>query len=254
MATQDHSTRNDFYVYALFRENGVPFYIGKGRRDRWAAHTIEARLGRRGHRFNIIRDLLARGIDMPRVKLHEGLTEAVAHEYEIILIKAIGRGRGKLLVNQTDGGDGSSGCFPSPETRAKLSKAHRGKKRKPESIEKVAAAHRGRKRPPETCAKISARALLRAPALRAAMIARNANRSAADIAKSVAAMRGSQTPESIEKTAAKNRGKKRSPETRARQSAAAIGRKQTQEHIRNRVEARLVADARRRAEVLLLKA
>lgn len=116
------------------------------------------------------------------------------------------------------------------------------------AIEKVAASHRGRKRSPETCAKISARALLRAPELRAAMITRNANRSAADIAKCVAAMRGSQTPESIEKTAAKNRGKPRSAETKAKQSAAALGRKQSPEHIKNRADARRAANALRRAE------
>ena len=56
--------------------------------------------------------------------------------------------------NHTDGGD--NGFTMSPETRAKLSAAGRGRKHSPESRAKMAAAHRGVKRSPETIAKMSA--------------------------------------------------------------------------------------------------
>jgi hypothetical protein len=129
-----HSTLSHFYVYALFRESGVPLYIGKGCGDRWLHHEKRARNGVGGYKHEIIRGMQARGLEVIKVKLHEGLTEAVAHAYEVALIRAIGRGQAGPLVNLTDGGDGVSGFKHPP-----------GKKRSPEHVAKVAAARRGKK-------------------------------------------------------------------------------------------------------------
>jgi LEM-3-like GIY-YIG domain/NUMOD3 motif len=164
-------TRADFYVYALFRENGAPFYIGKGTGRRWEQHKTRAIAGEEGHRFNIIRSMVARGFDVPKVKLHEGLTEAMAHEYEVSLIAAIGREPGGPLVNMTDGGEGVSGLSPegyakwlaankgrkrSQEFRTRASMIQLGKRKSPEHVAKVAAVLRGRKLAAETIAKMSA--------------------------------------------------------------------------------------------------
>lgn len=137
---------NTFYVYALFRENGVPFYIGKGQGDRWLVHEYHARATkRRDARCSIIRRMQSAGRDVPKIKLHEGLTEATACAYEIALIAAIGRDNVGPLVNLTDGGEGKSGWVTSPETRAKIGAANRGRIRTPEAIEKTAVKLRGRK-------------------------------------------------------------------------------------------------------------
>ena len=211
----------DFYVYVLFRDDGRPFYVGKGHGDRWLDHERRARYGRKGHRFAIIRDLQARGVELAKVKLHEGLTEATANAYEVALIAAIGRVPHGPLVNLTDGGEGASGVKPSPEAIAKSAAARRGFKHSPEAIAKMAAAKRGGKQSlatrakrsgwkhtPEAVAKIKATHLGRkhSPETRAKMAA--------------AALGRKMSAEAIAKSAAANRGRKASPETRAKMAAA----------------------------------
>lgn len=184
-----------FYVYALFRENGVPFYIGKGRGPRMTGHIRQAQAGHKGYRFNIIRKMLADGHEVPLLKIHEGLTEAVAHEYEIALIKAIGRRPAGPLVNETDGGQGVSGRIVTPEQRALMS-ARVKYWHTPEARAKAAATKRGRKHTPEA----------------------RANMSASKVGKK-------KSPEHVAKVIAANRGRRRSPEARAKMAAAKLGRK-----------------------------
>ena len=250
MATQPSSTHGDFYVYALLRgDTGQPFYVGKGKGKRWAFHEWEALSGARGHKCNTIRSMRSRGVAVIRAKLHEGLTEAVAHEYEVALIKAIGRRPTGPLVNLTDGGEGPSGLKHSPEAREKMAAAKRGRKLTPESIAKRSAAVRGIPRTPETVEKISAaqrgkRRRKMTPeeiGARSATV-RGSKRSAETRAKMSAAQRGrkmspesrakmsvshrglKQTPEHIAKAAAAHTGTKRTPEARAKMSAAALRR------------------------------
>jgi hypothetical protein len=219
MATRDPSTRSDFYVYALFRETGVPFYIGKGKGQRWTQHERDARNGARGYKATLIRSMQKRGIKIIKVKIHEGLTEVAAYGYEIALIKAIGWGGNGILLNRTDGGDGSPGLRGhkrSPETRAKMTASATGRKMSPESIAKSAAANRGRKH------------------------------SADHRAKSAAGLRGrAKSPEAIAKSAAARRGGKRTAETRAKMAAAKLGKKQTAEHIAKRLATQRAARERR---------
>jgi hypothetical protein len=99
---------NEYYVYTYLREDGTPYYIGKGKGGR-------AHLKRR------------KGVKPPRNKnlvkiLVDNLTEKEAWGWEIDLISILGRkdiGTG-CLRNKTDGGEGASGAVRSEEFKNKL--------------------------------------------------------------------------------------------------------------------------------------
>jgi hypothetical protein len=90
--------KTDFYTYAYLREDGTPYYIGKGRGYRaWAPHS---------------RCAAGRPSDPNRILLlKKNLTEKEAFRHERYMIAVLGRkdiGTG-LLRNMTQGGEGSSG-------------------------------------------------------------------------------------------------------------------------------------------------
>jgi hypothetical protein len=105
---------NCFYVYVLFRPDGRPCYVGKGKGKRWLRNERP----NNPHLRNIVRKAKQEGKELPRIKMRDGLTEAEAFELERIFIKAMGREPNGPLVNLTDGGEGAAN--PSPETRAKM--------------------------------------------------------------------------------------------------------------------------------------
>lgn len=167
--------RCDFYVYVIFRPNGVPCYVGKGQRHRWRQHA------RASHNKHLAKIYAKAGGDLPIVKLREGLTSEAACEVEIAFIRAIGRGKSGPLTNMTDGGEGLLGrpqsrehyvrvaarlkgvprpehvvdamrrakANVSPETRLKLSAAQTGKKASPETRAKQSAVKKGKPLSPE---------------------------------------------------------------------------------------------------------
>lgn len=164
-----------FYVYLIFRPNGIPCYVGKGKGRRSKIHATK---NTNPHLNSIYR--LNNG-ELPIVKIKEGLSEKEAFEIEKIFIRVIGREiHGGPLVNQTDGGEGVSGYKHTEETKlrmhswekghepwnkgnawdeetkAKMREAKLGTKQSPEHRAAIGAAHKGRKRPPETGAKITA--------------------------------------------------------------------------------------------------
>lgn len=191
---------HDFYIYVLFRENGIPFYLGKGRGNRWSAHEWPCMKNTTSRKASIIRNMHSRGFEVIKTKIHENLTEHTAHEYEIALINAIGRDNKGPLVNLTDGGDGVSGLRKTPESVEKTAAAHRGKKNSSEMRDKISTALRGRKFSPET------------------------------IEKNAAAHRGKKySPETREKIAKAVRGRIVSSETREKMSAWQRGRKMSPE-------------------------
>ena len=94
-------TKNIFYTYAWLRENGVPYYIGKGKgRRAW----------RKGHPKGRV------------LILKKDLSEREAFKHETYMISVFGRkdlGTG-VLVNFTDGGEGSSGYLHTEATKQKM--------------------------------------------------------------------------------------------------------------------------------------
>ena len=132
-----------FYIYAYLRTDGTPYYIGKGTGGRaWSKR---------------------RTIPLPTnlsniIIMENNLSDIGALALERRYIRWYGRkdnGTG-ILRNLTDGGDGKSGCdawnkgiATPPETKAKLSKALKGRP----------APNRGKSPSPETKAKLKAAAL-----------------------------------------------------------------------------------------------
>ena len=103
-----------FYTYMWLRENGTPYYVGKGKDNR--AYK------KKDHRH------------MPppainRIVFYIALDEADAFAMEELLVWYYGRkdlGTG-CLRNLTDGGEGPAGKKVSKETRTKQSQARLGK-------------------------------------------------------------------------------------------------------------------------------
>ncbi len=100
---------NNFYIYKYVRNDGTPYYIGKGHDNR----INEA------HRFPL-------PVKKRRIIIKSNLTESEAFDLEIELIALLGRkdqGTG-ILINLTDGGEGASGRTGfkhSDETKKKIS-------------------------------------------------------------------------------------------------------------------------------------
>ena len=137
-----------YYVYAYLRQDGTPYYVGKGQADRaWQKH--------RNHKVPA---------DDKIVILESNLTEIDAFRLEKEYIAKYGRkdlGTG-VLRNMTDGGDGIMGHKHSEETKKKIALArigkptNLGKKMSEEQKEKLRQANLGKKVSTKTGEKISA--------------------------------------------------------------------------------------------------
>jgi hypothetical protein len=104
----------NYYTYAYLREDGTPYYIGKGKDDR---------------AYKKGRGQIKPPKDKNRIIfLKQNLTEEEAFRHEKYMISIFGRkdlGNG-ILRNRTDGGEGASNVIRSEETRKKMSEAKMG--------------------------------------------------------------------------------------------------------------------------------
>ena len=161
--------KTNFYVYIVYRNDGTPCYVGKGQGHRYKHHFTHS------HNKWLRRIVTKYDHSISVKKVYENLTNAEASEYEVALIKQLGRadkGAGPL-VNFTDGGEGAVGHIWSQQARARIAAALTGRTRPPEviakmsaalkgrkpsayNIERLAVAHRGIPRSPEVRQKISA--------------------------------------------------------------------------------------------------
>jgi len=133
------SDSKNYYVYAFLREDGTPYYIGKGKDRRISDNRRNSRMPTDPSRI---------------VKLHEDLSEIEAFQKEKELIAFYGRkdlGTG-ILRNLTDGGEGRSN--PSPETREKLRKASTGRIVSEETRRKLSESNKGKIFPLESRKKM----------------------------------------------------------------------------------------------------
>jgi hypothetical protein len=104
-----------YYTYAYLREDGTPYYIGKGKGKRAYEKKHNAYVPSKNR----------------VLFLKQNLTEEEAFKHEIYMISVFGRkdlGVG-ILYNLTDGGDGPSGYIHSEESRKQMGDRRRGKKR-----------------------------------------------------------------------------------------------------------------------------
>ena len=136
---------NKYYTYAYLREDGTPYYIGKGKgcRINGKHHNIKVPPKER------------------RVHLKQNLTEAEAFRHEIYMISVFGRkdlGTG-ILRNRTDGGEGASGRVLSEEHKKKIGLSNRGKllgfKRTEEFKQKISKTTKGKEISAKTRKKLS---------------------------------------------------------------------------------------------------
>ena len=126
---------NRFYTYAYLREDGTPYYIGKGK-------------GRRAYSKNFVPP------EERILFLKKNLLEEDAYQHEAYMISVFGRkdlGTG-ILHNKTNGGDGTKGMLLTETQRNEISQRQLGeknhffgKKHTPETRKRMSKAQTGEK-------------------------------------------------------------------------------------------------------------
>lgn len=146
---------SNYYVYEYIDpKTNIPFYVGKGKNDRYLYHLKNLNDNTNLHKVNKIKKILSEGGE-PIIKLVKtGLTETQSFDFEKKLIEKYGRIdlENGSLVNLSDGGEGQSGWIPSGTYKAKMSELSKGcnngmfgKKHNEETKNKIREKSTGRK-------------------------------------------------------------------------------------------------------------
>ncbi len=131
-----------FYIYAYLRQDGSPYYIGKGKGKRaWSKHRNE--VSKPGKNKIII--------------MESNLTEVGAFALERFYIRWYGRkdNDSGILRNRTDGGEGRSGSPISENHRKRIIQSNKTRTITKEHRQKISESNRRRKLSEETRLKIS---------------------------------------------------------------------------------------------------
>lgn len=152
---------NRFLVYGLRDPRTQEIrYIGKSTKgpnrpkEHQAYGVVYAKADSHLHRNRWLRRLWEAGLKCEVVILQVCSSNDEVNHAEQTWI-AIGKAAG-TLTNVTDGGDGTWGRKPSPETLEKMRQANLGKTMSPEAREKLSRAHKGRIVSEDTRAKLRA--------------------------------------------------------------------------------------------------
>lgn len=178
------------YQYDNFLFTYEPFYVGKGKEERYLTHLQSTHLNKKSYKSNKIKKIIAEGYTMKKyIQKFDCATEEQAFELEKRLISLIGRYdlRKGPLTNLTDGGEGSSGHIcteqkreknriastgrvknitdktyeeffgeeKAKEIKEKQSRSHKGKKKSKEHAENIRKAKKGKSCSEETKRRIS---------------------------------------------------------------------------------------------------
>jgi hypothetical protein len=148
------TAQNIYYVYGLHYPDGKIFYVGKGKGNRMYDHATDSRSNkcRNKHLQGTIRKIEKAREKVVYKKIAVNLAEAEAHRMEIELIAFYGKrvDASGILVNLSDGGEGTSGYRHTEEAKRKVSAAHkgntyrRGKKMTPEQCQQMSEARKGK--------------------------------------------------------------------------------------------------------------
>lgn len=147
-------------MYAIYKITNLvnnKLYIGKARhvKHRWYKHLSAARTKKLNDYFYLHRAINKYGghnFIIETIAMCEN--EEGALSAETFYIKLYNTQNRDIGYNLTSGGDGASGYKCSEETKAKISKANKGRKHSIETRKRMGDAHRGSKRTEETKKKM----------------------------------------------------------------------------------------------------
>jgi len=133
------------FVYDNYEFEFEPFYVGKGKSNRYKSHLYNRSLKRINEKNKIIKEILSNNIKPIIKKIHTELIEKKSFDIEMDVINKIGviYGNGPL-TNLTKGGEGAYSTKISKLTRKKLSECGKRNGRKGKTLEEYFGEEKGK--------------------------------------------------------------------------------------------------------------